>query len=193
MNQFTIPNIPTSPDVDTLRLSVTNALSKLVGQLNAMPTQLDAAGQRVINVAWPTGPNDAVPLRYLKYFPNNGTMISNQGGNGVDAYTIVYSGWGAWSTVGIEAFIVGRDREGYAEEAWVYANTPPVGVPFVFNISKNGTNIMSTNMSLGVGTNGPVFNTTFTGASFAHGDIVKLVPVSGGANALSVGLVVKRT
>lgn len=195
MNQFIIPNLPPANDLDTLRLSVTNALSKLVGQLNAQSTQLDAGGQRVINVATPTGPNDAVPLRYLKYFPMAGTMSSSPvTGSGKDAYTIVFSCDFAYAGDSLPAFVVGSDRTGFAEEAWVYAQGTPITTGGLsVNISRNGTNMLASPLALASGSNGPVFLATFTTSILAHGDVLKLVTSTmAGVTGLSVGLVIKR-
>jgi len=196
MDQFTIPNIPVAPDVETLRLSVTNALSKLVGQLNASPTQVDAKGQRVVNVATPTGPNDAVNLRYLKYFQPQGTLQARpqSGGSGLDAYTIVFSADFAFSGDAFPAFVVGDDRSGFAEEAWVYAQGTPVSTSGLsVNIARNGTNMLTSDLVLGTGSNGPVFDTVFDITAIAHGDVITLVTDDmGGVTGVSVGLVVKR-
>lgn len=195
MDQFTIPNIPVAPDVDTLRLSVTNALSKLVGQLNAQSTQLDAGGQRVLNVATPTSPNDAVNLRYLKY--NVGTTSisgGSGGGSGLDAYTIVFSADYAYTGDAFPAFIVGDDRGGFAEEAWVYADGTPVSTGgLAINISRNGTNMLSTDLVLATGSNGPVFSSSFSTTAVTHGDVIQLQTIDmGGVTGVSVGLVIKR-
>lgn len=196
MNKFIIPNIPVTTDVDQLRLSVTNALSKLVGQLNDQSTQLDAAGQRIVNVATPTSPNDAVNLRYLKYNVNTSSINGNQGsGGGLDAYTIVFSADFAYSGDDFPAFVVGNDRSGFAEEAWVYA----VGFPtstggLSINISRNGTNMLAAPLALASGSTGPTFTSTFTTSALAHGDVVKLVTSTmGGVTDVSIGLVVRRT
>jgi hypothetical protein len=195
MDQFTIPNIPPAPDVETLRLSVTNALSKLVGQLNGQSTQLDAKGQRVVNVATPTGPNDAVNLRYLKYNVNTNTQIAapRQATSGLDAYTVVFSADFAFDGDDFPAFIVGEDRTGNGIEAWVYAVNPPLSTGgLAVNISRNGTNMLASPITLASNTSGPTFVTTLTAANLAHGDVVKLVASTiGGATDLSVGLVVK--
>lgn len=196
MNQFTIPNIPVATDLDTLRLSITNAFSKLIAQLNVVSTQLDAGGSRVINVATPTGPNDAVNLRYLKYFPQMGTQNAapSSGGSGLDAYTVVFSADFAYTGDQFPAFIVGEDRTGFAEEVWVYADGPPLGTAgLTVNVSRNGTNMLATDIALASGSNGPVFLATFTTSILAHGDVVKLVTDNmSGVTGVSVGMVVKR-
>jgi len=163
--------------------------------LNAQPTQLDAKGQRLINVATPTGPNDAVNLRYLKYNVPTSTQAANQNtGSGKDAYTIVFSADFAFSGDDFPAFVVGVDRAGFAEEAWVYAVGVPVSTGGLsVNISRNGTNMLATPLVLASGSTGPVYVTTFTTSNLVHGDIVKLVTSTmGGVTDLSVGLVVKR-
>lgn len=199
--QYTIPNIPPSSDLDTLRLSVTNALSKLVGQLNGQTTQLDAMGQRVVNVATPTGPNDAVPLRYLKYFHQKGTQVSNKQTVGLDAYTIVYSNAGT-ATSGNQSppFVIGSDREGNGEEAWLCAIVSPSGsftVNFLYGTSVADCThtMLSTNLSVSSGATGPVYQTTFnTGVSLSHGNIV-ITKIINGASAedFTCGLVVRRS
>lgn len=196
-SQYTIPSIPPAQDIDSLRLSITNALSKLVGQLNAAPTTLDGQNARVQNVATPTGPNDAVNKRYLHNLVGSTTLVGNGrgGGTGKDAYTVVFSASSINANDAIPSFIVGLDRNGHAEEAWLYADDAPVGTGgFVANIQKNGTSILATNLVLASASTGPVFVTTFTGnTSFVHGDIISLVVTSsGGAAGVSIGLVVKR-
>lgn len=194
-NTFTIPNIPPATDLDSLRLSITNALSVLTGQLNAQPLTLDGQNQRVQNVATPTGPNDAVNKRYLHNFVGSSTQIGNRGRGGLDAYTIVFSASSINANDDVPEFVVGQDRSGFAEEAWVYAVGPAISTAgFVAMIQKNGTNILASNLVLATGSNGPVFVTTFTNnINFTHGDLVSLVVTSsGGAAGVSVGLVVKR-
>lgn len=195
MDQFTIPNIPVAGDIDTLRLSITNALSKLVGQLNAIPTQLDAGGQRLVNVGTPTSPNDAVNLRYLKYNVNTSSIVSTPStGDGLDAYTIVFSADFAYDGDAFPAFVVGDDRTGNSIEAWVYAVNPPVGSGGLsVNISRNGTNMLSSPLTLASNSSGPVFVTGFTVSNLSHGDVVQLVTSTmGGVTDVSIGLVVKR-
>jgi|SRR5579859_504140 len=202
-NTYTIPNIPPTSDLDTLRLSVTNALSKLVAQLNGTSTQLDAMGARVINVAIPTSPNDAVPLRYLKYFHDKGVQVSNkqQGGVGGGAYTIVFSNGGTATNGNISPpYTVGKDRSGNAEEAWLSALDAPTGsftVNFLYGTSVADCThtMLSTNLLIGSGSFGPVFQTTFTaGTVLSHGNILVMKVVNGAsASVFTGGIVVRRS
>jgi hypothetical protein len=200
--QYTIPNIPPATDIDTLRLSVTNAMSKLVGQLNGQTTQLDAMGQRVVNVATPTGPNDAVPLRYLKYFHQKGTQVSNRkDGGGMDAYTIVFSNGGTATNGNISPpFVVGQDRSGTPIEGWLAAVSAPTGnftVNFLHGTSMADAThtLLATDLTVGSGSFGPVFQTNFTAnVSFQHGHIIVMKVISANAAVdFSGGVVVDRT
>lgn len=200
MNQFTIPNIPVATDLDTLRLSVTNAMSKLVGQLNAMPTQLDGNNQRVINVAIPTGPNDAVPLRYLRYFHDTNTQVSNLGRKGLDAYTIVYANSGTATTTNQSPpFVVGSDRTGVPEEGWlvtVGTASTTLSVNFLHgtDVASCTNTMLATNIEL-AGATGPGFQTAFNASmSLAHGDVIIMKIINGGgASDFTGGLVVRRS
>jgi len=199
--QYTVPNIPASTTVNDLQQAVSKAMQNLVGQLNGQSTQLDAMGQRVINVATPTSPNDAVPLRYLKYFHQKGTQVSNKNaGTGLDAYTIVFSNAGT-ATNGNQSppFAVGSDRAGNPEEAWLAAIETPTG-SFTVNFL-HGTSIadcthtmLATNLLLISGSGGPVYQTTFnTGMSLSHGNIIIMQVINGAAAAtFSGGIVVRR-
>lgn len=194
--QFIIPNIPPSSDLDQLRLSVTNALSKLIGQLNqqAINSDLDVTGHRIINVGDPSGPYDAVNKRYIKKLVGDIELVGSSGGGG--AYTIVFSAATVASGDTTPVFVVGSDRNGVAEEAWAYCvGTPTTTGGFIVQIARNGTNILGSNLIVGTGTTGPTFITTFTGATaLNHGDRVSLVLTSAGnANNVSVGLVVRRS
>lgn len=198
-NQFTIPNIPPAQDIDSLRLSITNAMSKLVGQLNAAPTTLDGQNQRVQNVATPTGPNDAVNKRYLHGVLAGNTLLPNRGGQGggKDAYTIVFSDS---STVGagdvIPVFVVGQDRVGVPIEVWLYAVQAPGTGGLVINVTKNtSTNVLSTALTLTSGSNGPVYSYSFTGGiKFNHGDVIApVISTAASPSVVSIGVVVRRT
>jgi hypothetical protein len=196
---LTNPTLPPVTDLDALRTAVASALSNLVTQLNqsAVTDNFDVGGNRVTNVATPTGPNDAVNKRYLHSVVGTTTNIGKKGnGSGKDAYTVVFSDS---TTVGagdvIPVFIVGSDRIGVPEEVWVYAVQAPGSGGLVLNITHNTTNILTTALTLGSGSNGPVYSYSLTGGiKFNHGDIIQpVISTSAAASVVSIGVVVRRT
>ncbi len=68
MSQFVTPTIPPAQDLDSLRIAISSAISKVTEQLNqqAADPSVDGAGLRIQNVATPTSWNDAVNKRYLE-------------------------------------------------------------------------------------------------------------------------------
>lgn len=59
--------IPPASDMDQLRLSITNAINKLIAQINAsvIDTNLDVRGNRIVSVASPASLTDAANKDYV--------------------------------------------------------------------------------------------------------------------------------
>ncbi len=150
---------------------------------------------RITNLADPTDDLDAVNLRTLRRGASAPVAQATTASSGLDAYTIVFNVPGFLGPDElIPAFVVGRDRVGRPAEAWVYALGPPASVGAAFNVTKNGVNLLASDLALPVGANGPAFSTSIVGGvAFAHGDVIALVPESGSASGISFGLIVERT
>ncbi len=177
------------------RIKDLNELFKRIA-CNPAVVDLDMANFRIVDLADPTDDLDAVNLRTLRR--QGGQAVSSvaaSSSGGKDAYTIVYNIPGFLGPdESIPAFVVGKDRTGTPAEAWVYALGPPSIAAFQLQLTRQGSNILSAPLVLGLGANGPVFSTTIAGGqAFQHGDVVKLVPIDGSASGISVGLVVERT
>ena len=204
MQTFNVPTISSATDLDHLRISIGQAFAQLVGQLNQLDTQLDGNNQRVINVAIPTSPNDAVSKRYLEQvaaqYSNIGRNVGRSNGRGKDAYTMVFANGGTMTNSQIiPAFIVGSDREGTPEDTWVYVESTGTGNT-VFNFSVDPgatgtfTNLLATNGTLTAGSAGPLFlHDWLHSYRFTKKTIVKpLIVTAGDAQNFTFGVVVRR-
>lgn len=161
---------------------------------NPAVTDLDMANFRIVSLADPTDDLDAVNLRTLRRQGGGSTAVATPAAttSSTGAYTIVFNVPGFLGPdEQIPAYVVGLDREGSAAESWIYALGSPSPADFTYQITQNGASILAAPATLSVGSNGPNFVTAFTGKiKFKHGDVIELVPVSGTASGISVGLVV---
>lgn len=155
----------------------------------------DMANFRITGLADPTDDLDAVNLRTLR---RQGGAAAPEAtvtaSGGADAYTIVYNVPGFLGPdESIPAFVVGRHRTGLPDEAWVYALGPPSIEPLVVQFTRQDGSVLSAPLTLPLGSNGPAVSVAIAGGNhFDHLDVIKLVPVSGSASGISVGLVVER-
>lgn len=163
---------------------------------NPAVTDLDMASFRIVNLADPTDDLDGVNLRTLKRFAGAKGEAAAGTSTGLDAYAIVFDGTAVGFTQPgeqIPAYVVGRDRSGAPEEAWLYALSAPVAIPLTINFTNNGVPMMARDLVLPIGKNGPVFATSFAVGSLTHGDVIKTIITGGGDSfGVSMALVVKR-
>lgn len=160
---------------------------------NPADGDLDMANFLIHNLADPVSDQDAVNLRTLKRFGGATTPTpAPVASPGLDAYAIVFTDSLIAHTGDlVPGYVVGANREGSTQEVWVYARGAPLA-DFTFNLTVNGTNILSVDMTLAAGSIGPVFGTP-SAVSLTHGDVVLPVITNGSsAGGVSIGLVVKR-
>lgn len=200
---ITNPTLPPATDVDALRTAVASALSNLVTQINqsAVTNNFDMGGNRVLNVGDCTSLYDAVNKKYIDNVMGTITNVGRRASNpSTAAYTIVSQTDGALANGDIApAFVVGLDRIAAPEEVWIYAETAPItNCQVNWHVQLGGTGtygtLLSTDLTLGSGSNGPVFATNFAiTTTFTHGTVVKMVATFGGqAVQPSMGLVMKK-
>lgn len=155
-----------------------------------MQTQnLNMHGLGINNLAPGVQPTDAVIVSQL---PKPAAPTTPP----LQHYTIVFSNDGT-PTVGAAAppFMVQVDRTGIPTQVWVACIGAPTGSPATFNVQRNGVNILSTPLSL------PVGSLVATSSQFsipvpqfgAADIIVPYVIAANNVSQVSIGIVIQRT
>jgi hypothetical protein len=152
----------------------------------------DFKGLKIQNAGPGTEPNDYVTLSQLQQ-----AVVPSAAP--VQNFSIPFSSVGAVTAGQLSApYIVGTDRVGNptAISVAVPSTTEsPTGVPLIINLAMNGVNMLSTNLSLPVGNEGPVSSSQFISPlpRLAIGNkIVPIIIQSGGASYVTIQLYVVR-
>lgn len=170
-------------------------LQLILDHLMANPAEeeLDMSNLRIKSLADPKDDLDSVNLRTLKKFGGQITTTTTDAVS-KDAYTIVFSKDSTLLAGEVTPpFVVGVDRLGAPEEAWICAEVAPTADAAI-NFTANGARLLTVDLVLPAGSIGPVFATGFRSVStFAHGTVVlPVITAGGGADLVSLGLVVRR-
>lgn len=171
---------------------------------NPALTDLAMANFRITGLADPTDDLDAVNLRTLRRQGVPATQqqaVAATTASGTGAYTIVSESNGPLNDGDIAlAYVVGLDRVGTPEEVWLYSETPPTtdcAINWQVQISGGGpfANLLSADLVLPGGHNGPVFSTAFAlHGPFPRATVIKVVATTGGqATKASMGLTIKKS
>ncbi len=91
-------------------------------------------------------------------------------------------------------FVVQSGREGYPFIAWVAAINGPTSAICKVNIQYGGTKILSSDLQLAIGSQGPVSTSQFTNPKpklATNSFLNAIVDISGGVSLLSIGLVIQ--
>jgi hypothetical protein len=160
-----------------------NSIGQKLAQSDHRTADMHMGGNRVTEVADPGNPTDAVNLRYLKKKLDD---IGNtqQFRQKRVPYSIVFSNLGALVAGQLSApYIMMPGKAGSPN--YVLAATIPTGVganACQLQIAQNGTNILSADLIIPAGSQGPITVTNFNaGVIFNVGDLITpVVNAAGG-------------
>lgn len=166
---------------------IQRALNELFGWKDKLTTKpWDFHQLRITNAAPALDPNDYVILSQIP------TPVAQTPGR-VPPYTIVFTPPGV-ITVGTGApFVAGRGRSGIPIQVWLAAQNKPTSGPLSINININGTQLLSTDLTMNPGDDSPVISSTFASSIKLPylGTMVPLISSVGGAALVSIGVVIR--
>lgn len=184
-----VPILIPQGDPESLRRQITQQVNRLKTQVSRSSQRtepMDLGHNRITSVADPGAPTDAVNLRTLKKKLDDITMqhVQRKSGNPALLYSIVFSSIGQIVAGQLSApYIIEAQRAGTPVNIKIAATTPPTGT-FVFNVARNGTNILITNGTLLPGQSSVITLTNFnTNAKFNVNDLITPVVATSGSAA----------
>ena len=166
-----------------------NRIGQKLAQSDNRTTNMNLGGNRVTQVADPGNPTDAVNLRYLKKKLDDIGNLQHQRQSRVP-YSIVFASIGAVAAGQFSApYIMMPGKAGSPN--YVKVATIPTGTgasSAQFNIAQNGTNILTSDIIVPSGTQGPITVTNFVhGTAFAVNDLITpVVVLAGGMSYVTI-------
>lgn len=162
-----------------------NRIGQKLAQSDNRTANMNLGGNRVTDVADPGNPTDAVNLRYLKKKLDDIGNLQHQRQTRIP-YSIVFSAIGAVTAGQFSApYIMMPGKAGSPN--FVTVATIPAGTgasSAQFNIARNGTSILSSDLVVPAGFQGPITVTNFLpGVTFAVGDLITPVVIKSGGMA----------
>jgi len=110
-------------------------------------------------------------------------------------YTIVFSIDAPTSGYETPPYIGGKNRDGFFIDIWIAATGVPIDTPTSINFNVNGNPLLTTDIQLPVGSNGPVHSSLLVSPLPVMGldtRITMFVNTASGVTLLSGGIVVRR-
>lgn len=162
-----------------------NRIGQKLAQSDNRTANMNLGGNRVTDVADPGNPTDAVNLRYLKKKLDDIGNLQHQRQTRIP-YSIVFSAIGAVTAGQFSApYIMMPGKAGspnYVTVATIPAGTGASSAQF--NIARNGTSILSSDLVVPAGFQGPITVTNILpGVTFAVGDLITPVVIKSGGMA----------
>jgi hypothetical protein len=194
-----IPLLIPQGDAEALRRQITQQVNRLKTQVakSSQRTEvMDLGHNRITSVADPGAPTDAVNLRTLKKKIDEVTAqhVQRKQGNPNLLYTIVFSSIGQVVAGMLSApYIIEAQKAGTPVNVKVAASSAPTSVPMLFNVAKNGVNILSSNGTLGTGVTSVIQVTNFnSNAKFSENDLITpVIAQSGSAGYVTIEIEVQ--
>lgn len=186
-----IPTLIPQGDPEAIRKQIAqefNRIKEKIAQSDNRTNDMNLGGNRVTNVADPGAPLDAVNLRYLKKKLDDITMQHVQRRGLGKLYSVVFSNSAAVvaGSVGA-AYTINTGQAGAPTLVSVLALGTGTSAAS-FNIARNGTNVLTSDIVLPASTVGPIVVTNFVpNTLFAIGDYLTPVVIkAGGASAVDL-------
>jgi hypothetical protein len=179
-------------DVETARKQTSQELNRLgqkLAQSDNRTADLNLGGNRVTSVADPGNPTDAVNLRYLKKKLDDLTQQQHFRQKRIP-YSIVFSNSSAIVAGQFSApYIMMPGKNGVPNFVKVACIPQGTGTGNAqFNIARNGTNVLASDLVVPAGTQGPITVTNFiAGTSFNLNDLITpVVNIAGGMSFVTI-------
>lgn len=168
------------------------ALTKYVKQPNQ--AAIDLGTQQIVNLADPKNDLDGVNLRTLRKFA--GAPVEQQAakGSGFEQPTIYFEFDGFPFDDEASPFaIIMQNRQGFTPLAIsIAAVGPGVSDSVKGNLQIAGVNMLTEDIELPAGEQGPVFSTKLAGGSLALGTLIQaIITQASGSSQVSFGLVIR--
>jgi hypothetical protein len=187
-----IPTLIPQGDPEAVRRQVTQELNRIkenLAQSSNRTEDMNLGGNRVTAVADPGNPTDAVNLRYLKKKLDDINLQQHQRQKR-NPYSVVFASVGT-ITVGMLSapYIIMPGRAGSPN--YVKVATIPAGAGIgaaQFNLALNGTNVLTSDIVLPAGSQGPVTVTNFVAGTVfpVDGLLTPVVTKSGGTSYVTL-------
>lgn len=149
----------------------------------------DLHGLRITNAGDGVDPGDYATLRQVQ--------SSSQSSQNVDQfYTIVWATNSLITGQLVPAWETGKGRDGLPHEVWLKCRTAPSGGDLEVQFTIDGTNLLSSPITIPNGGTTKVFSSSFVSPVPKVGEHSEILPVivnNAGAGVISFGLVVKRS
>lgn len=182
-----VPTLIPQGDNESVRRQVAQQLNKVKQQIahsDYRTNPMNMGGNRITDVAEPSNPTDAVNLRYLKKKLDDITQQHISRRPLGKLYSVVFSYNGAVVAGSVSPpYTINKGQTGSPTLVSI-AVTGTGTAAANFNIARNGTNVLTSDIILPSGSTGPVVVTNFVpGTSFKIGDL--LTPVVDVASGVS--------